>query len=129
MGRPWRRGTLLCLSLLIGTLPVIALAYPASGASSPKGKNLGQKVVIGKGVKHNLASAAKVMEEIHQLMFKGQFTPEQDSEISKMMIRLGTMMQEMSGPEREKLAPKHEQELRKIRHQLEIIKQSVKKGK
>jgi hypothetical protein len=122
-------GALLCLSLLIGTLPLTVLTQPASGASSPKDKKPGQQELIGEGVRHNLLSIEKVMVEIHQLMLKGQFTPEQDSEISKMMIQLGTMMQEMSGPQCDKLAPKHEQELQKIRHRLEILKKSLKTAK
>lgn len=120
---------LLGLSLLVGLLPAAALAYPASGAGSPETKNPGQKQLIGPGVKHNLGSIAKVMGEIHQLRFQGPFTPQQDTEVSRMMIRLGTMMHEMSGPQRDELAAKHEQELQEIRHRVEILKQQLEKSK
>lgn len=122
------RGVWWCLCLLLGLLPVIVFAYPASGVSAPQGQEPSQKQLISPGVKHNFVSVEKAMGEIHRLMFQGQFTPAQDTEISRMMIRLGTMMQEMSGPERDQLAPKHEQELQKILQQIESLKRSVKKG-
>jgi hypothetical protein len=126
--RLYRLG-ILCLCLLIGTFADKTLAQPAGVPSPPEGKHLAQKQVIGQGVKHNFVSIEKVMREIHQLMFQGQFTPKQDTEVSEMMTRLGIMMQEMSGSRGEKLAEKHEQELLEIRRRIEIIRQQLKENK
>jgi hypothetical protein len=118
---------LLCVCLLAGTFTDKTLAQPSP--SHTETKKPAPKPVIGQGVKHNLLSVAKVMQEIHQLMFQGQFTPDQDTEVSTMMIQLGKMMQEMSGPQREKLAQQHEKELQEIHRHIEIIKQQLKKSK
>ena len=126
------RNYLKCLVLLCLCLPVViftdtTLAQLASGPSHTETKKIAPKPLIGQGVKHNLLSVEKVMREIHQLMFQGQFTPDQDTEVSTMMIQLGKMMQEMSGPQREKLAQQHEKELQEIHRHIEIIKQQLKK--
>ena len=119
--------TLLCIFLLVGTFADKTLAQAAGAQGQAETKKPTAKPVIGQGVKHNLLSIEKVMREIHQLMFQGQFTPRQATEVSGMMVRLGQMMQEMSGPQRAKLAQQHEKELQEIRHRIEIIRQQLKK--
>jgi hypothetical protein len=107
----------------------LALAQPAGSPAPQVQGDRASQTIIGPGVKHNIVSIEKVMREIHQLMFQGQFTPRQDTEVTEMMTRLGVMMQEMSGPQGEKLAEKHEQELKEIRRRIEIIKQQLKNSK
>jgi hypothetical protein len=114
------RGAIMFLCLMTGIFPGKALAQAASGLSPPAGDARSQKAVIGQSVKHNILEVEKVMGEIHQLMFQGQFTPRQATEVSEMMTRLGVMMQEMSRPQGEKLAEKHEQELKEIRRRIEV---------
>lgn len=46
-----------------------------------------------------------------------------------MMTRLGIMKREMSGPQGEKLAKQHEQELQEMGRQIEIIKRQLKNSR
>jgi hypothetical protein len=123
------RQIILLICLVVSVSAGLVFAQSAGSPKLPeKGDHAGQPV-IGPGVKHNIFSIEEVMREIHQLMFQGQFTPRQDTEVSEMMLRLGIMMQEMSGPQREKLARKHEQELKEIRRRIEVLRQQLKNGK
>jgi hypothetical protein len=122
-----RRVLLLCL--MATAYAGLALAQPAGSPNPPLKSDQVSQSLIGPGVERNVVSIEKVMGEIHQLMFQGPFTPQQATEVSKMMTRLGIMMHEMSSPQREKLAQKHEQELREMRRQIEIIKQQMQKNK
>ena len=81
------RGAIMFLCLMTGIFPGKALAQAASGLSPPAGDARSQKAVIGQSVKHNILEVEKVMGEIHQLMFQGQFTPRQATEVSEMMTR------------------------------------------
>lgn len=117
------------MCLMAGAFIGIAVAQPASGPNSQQVSERGRQSVIGPGLQHNIVAIEKVMGEIHQLMFQGQFTPRQATEVTEMMTRLGVMMQEMGGPGGEKLAEKHEQQLREIRRRIEIIKQQLKHSK
>lgn len=82
--------------------------------------------VIGPGVQHNMGDLAAMMKDLHLLMFEGPFTARQSTEVSEMMLRVSVMMKEMSGPERERLATQHEQELKEMRRRLEIIREQIK---
>jgi hypothetical protein len=117
------------MCLLAGAFDVITVAQPAIGSSSQEVGERGRQSAIGPGVQDNIIATEKVMRQIHQLMFLGQFTPNQATEVTEMMTRLGVMMQEMSGPQGEKLAEKHEQELKEIRRRIELIKQQLKNNK
>jgi hypothetical protein len=119
------RNTIFSICLMASALAGITFAQPAGGPSPQKLGQPGHQSIIGPGVQHNIGSVEKVMLEIHQIMHQGPLTPKQDTEISNMMIRLGAMLQEMSGPQREGLAQRHEQELREIRRRLEVIQQQV----
>ncbi len=123
------RNTIFSICLMGWACAGIAHAQPAHTPVPQKLGEPGRQSIIGPGVQHNIVSIEKVMREIHQIMHQGQFTPKQDTEISDMMIRLGAMMQEMSGPQGEKLAKNHEQELKEIRRRIEIIKQQLKNSK
>lgn len=82
--------------------------------------------VIGPGVQHNMGDLAIMMDELHLLMFEGPFTAKQATEVSDMMLRLSVMMKEMSGPDRERLAAQHEQELKDMRRRVEEIREMIK---
>lgn len=82
--------------------------------------------VIGPGVQHNMQDLAAMMDELHLLMFEGSFTDKQSTEVSNMMLRLSLMMKEMSGPDRERLAAQHEQELKEMHRRLEVIREQLK---
>ena len=85
--------------------------------------------VIGPGVQHTMGDLAAMMDELHLLMFEGPFTAKQSTEVSDMMLRVSIMMKEMSGPDRERLAPQHEQDLKEMRRRLEIIREQIKSQK
>jgi hypothetical protein len=123
-----RRGVLL-LCLLVTAYAGLALAQPAGSPNPPVKSDHITQPMIGPGLKHNMVSIEKVMREIHQLMFQGLLTPQQATEVSGMMARLGIMMQEMGSPQGEKLAQKHEQQLQEIRRRIEILKQQLQKNK
>jgi hypothetical protein len=120
------RTAILLLCLLVGAYASPALAQPAGGQRPQEPQARGRQPGIGPGVQQNIVSVEKVMREIHQLMFQGPFTPPQATEVSEIMIRLGVMLQEMSGPQREQLAPKHEEELNEIRARVDKIRKQLK---
>jgi hypothetical protein len=106
-----RRSAILLICLVACAFAGIAVAQPSSGPSPQEVGERGRQPVIGPGIQHNIVSIEKMMRELHLLMHQGEFTPKQATAVSEMMIRLGAMMQEMSGPQGEQLAPKHEREL------------------
>jgi hypothetical protein len=81
---------------------------------------------IGPGVQHNMGELAAMMDELHLLMFEGPFTAKQSTEVSDMMLRVSIMMKEMSGPDRERLAAQHEQELKEMRRRVEEIREMIR---
>ena len=85
--------------------------------------------VIGPGVQHNMGDLAAMMDELHLLMFEGPFSAKQSTEVSNMMLRVSIMMKEMSGPDRERLAVQHEQDLKEMRRRVEIIREQIKSQK
>ncbi len=118
--------TILCMCLMVGIFAGAALAQLSGGPSPQELGDRGRQTVISPGVQHNIGTIAGMMREIHQMMHQGQFTQEQATEVSEMMTRLGAMMKEMSGPQGEQLAPKHELELEGMRRRVERIKQQLK---
>jgi len=82
--------------------------------------------VIGPEVQHNMGDLAAMMDELHLLMFEGPFTGKQSTEVSDMMWRVSVMMKEMSGPDRDRLAAQHEQELKEMHRRVEEIRQMIK---
>jgi hypothetical protein len=119
------RVAILCLCLLAGLLAVNAVAQPAGGTGAAAVKDHGPQQVLGPGVRQNVVSIEKVMGEIHRLMSQSALTPQQATEVSNMLVRLGFMMQEMSGPQREKLAPRNERELQEIRRKIETLRRQL----
>jgi hypothetical protein len=101
-------------------LPMVASVIACSNGSQKP------QPVIGPGVQHNLGDLAAMMDQLHLLMFEGPFTAKQSTEVSNMMLRVSIMMKEMSGPDRERLAAKHEQELKEMRRRVEEIRAQVK---
>ena len=99
----------------------ICFAFPRSAAAQT---NSGQPL-IGPGVQHNMGEIAGMMKEIHLLLHEGHLTPRQNEQISEMMIRLGIMMKEMSGPQSEQAARQHEQELKDMRRRVGTIKKQL----
>ncbi len=116
----------LLVGLMAGTFTGTALAQPAAGPGKQGQKESAQPSAIGPEVWHNMVSMEKMMREIHLLMHQGLFTPRQATEVTDMMTRLDIMMHEMGGPQGEKLARQHEQELQEMRRRIEIIKQQMK---
>jgi hypothetical protein len=121
--------TIFYICLMAWACAGLAHAQPTNASIPQQLGEPSSQPIIGPGVQHNIISIEKVMREIHQLMFQGLFTAKQATEVSNMMISLGVMMQEMSGPQGEKLAEKHEQELKEIRRRIELIKQQLKNSK
>jgi len=78
-------------------------------------------------VQHNMRDLAAMMKELHLLMFEGPFTAQQSTEVSNMMLRVSIMMKEMSGPDRDGLAARHEQELKEMHRRVEEIRQQLKR--
>ena len=120
------RVAILCLCLLFGLFAGIAMAQSVGGPGSAEVKDHGPKQVFGPGVRQNVVTIEKVMGEIHQLMSHSELTAQQATEVSNMLLRLGFMIQEMSGPQREKLAPRNERELQEIRRKIEALRQQLK---
>lgn len=118
------RVAILCLCLLVGLLADNVVAQSAGGPAEVK--DHGSKQVFGPGVRQNVVSIEKVMGEIHQLMSHSELTAQQATEVSNMLLRLGFMIQEMSGPQREKLAPRNERELQAIRRKIKALTQQLK---
>lgn len=81
---------------------------------------------IGPGVKNNMGDLAAMMKDLHLLMFDGTLTAKQSTEVSRMMNRVSVMIKEMSGPDRERLASRHKEELKEMRRRLEMIKEQIK---
>jgi hypothetical protein len=119
------RVAILCVGLLCGLLAGKGMAQSAGGTGTAEVKDHGPQQVLGPGVRQNVVSIEKVMGEIHQLMSHSALTPQQATEVSNMLLRLGFMMQEMSGPQREKLAPQNERELQEIRRKIETLRRQV----
>jgi hypothetical protein len=115
---------ILCLCLLVGLWADNAVAQSVGGPAEVKSH--GPKQVFGPGVRQNVVSIEKVMGEIHQLMSHSELTAQQATEVSNMLLRLGFMIQEMSGPQREKLAPRNERQLQAIRRKIEALRQQLK---
>jgi hypothetical protein len=106
--------------LFMLAIPILASCMACSeGSKAPK-------PVIGPGVQHNMADLTLMMKELHGLMFEGPFTEKQATEVSAMMTQVSVMMKEMSGPEGERLAAQNEQNLKEMRHRLEIIREQLK---
>lgn len=103
-------------------LIVIAAFCSACSESPPK-----PQPVIGPEVQHNMRDLAAMMKELHLLMFEGPFTAQQSTEVSNMMLRVSIMMKEMSGPDRDGLAARHEQELKEMHRRVEEIRQQLKR--
>ena len=82
--------------------------------------------VIGPGVQHNMGDLAAMMKDLHLLMFDGTLTAKQSAEVSRMMNRVSIMMKEMSGPDRERLASQHKEELKEMRRRVKIIREQLK---
>jgi hypothetical protein len=120
------RNTIFSICLMAWAWAGIAHAQPAHAPVPQKPAELGRQSIIGPGVQHNIASVEEVMREIQQIMHQGPLTPKQDTEISDMMIRLAAMLKAMSGPQREDLAQRHEQELQAMRRRLEVIRRQLK---
>ena len=118
------RVALLCLCLLFGIFADNARAQSAGGPAEVK--DHGPQQVFGPGVRQNVVSIEKVMGEIHQLMSHSELTAQQATEVSNMLLRLGFMIQEMSGPQREKLAPRNARELQEIRRKIEALRLQLK---
>lgn len=104
------------------SLMIIAAFFSACSDSSQK-----PQPVIGPEVQHNMGDLAAMMKELHLLMFEGPFTAKQSTEVSNMMLRVSIMMKEMSGPDREGLAARHERELKEMRRRVEKIREQIKK--
>ena len=82
--------------------------------------------IIGPGVQHNMGDLAAMMKDLHLLMFDGTLTAKQSAEVSRMMNRVSIMMKEMSGPDRERLASQHKEELKEMRRRVKIIREQLK---
>jgi len=99
-------------------MALLCLAFPGFSAAQT---NSGQPL-IGPGVQHDMGTIAGMMKEIHLLLHQGHLTPQQNEQISEMMIRLGAVMKEMGGPRSEQMARQHERELKEMRRALETLK-------
>ena len=108
----WSRA--LCVIVIVG-LAFSGLSYAQRGPGQP---------LISPGMQHNMGTIAGMMKEIHLLLHQ-HLTPKQNEQISEMMIRLGAMMKEMSGPQGEQMARRHEQELKEMRRLVGTIEKQL----
>jgi len=67
-----------------------------------------------------------MMKDLHILMSEGPLTPKQSMEVAEMMLQLSRMMREMSGPQGESLASRHEQGLKAMRRRVKEIRAMMK---
>jgi len=82
----------------------------------------GQQQMMGHGMADHMAMMAKMMDDMHRMMVQGQMTEEHHRQMMDMMTRMGTLMEQMSGPHGQHLEKQHRHELHEMRSRLDGMK-------
>ncbi|MEJ2673141.1 MAG: hypothetical protein P8168_13270 [Deltaproteobacteria bacterium] len=119
------------VAVLAGALilfPGVLLAQTHRGGSMHGGGGMmgSGQYMMGPGMQHNLGMMSGMMREMHQMMGYGNWTPAQQREMLQMMNQMGTLMQQMGGPQNPQMQMQHRQQLERMQRRLNNLKSQMK---